>query len=107
MQRMMERHDKNAVQNLRCNTVQNNIINAALLPNFETFDITKETYKNYIQRFKNYVEIKGISNNKENCSKLLLNSIIAKNFNKVAALASPKPINTIDYDELLALLEGH
>ena len=51
--------------------------------------------------------MKGISSNKEYCAKLLLNSIGAKNFNMVAALASPKPINTIAYDELLALLEGH
>ena len=106
MQRMMERHDENAVQNSRSNTVQNNIVNAALLPNFETFDI-KETYKNYIQRFKNYVEMKGISSNKEYCAKLLLNSIGVKIFNMVAALASPKPINTIAYDELLTLLEDH
>ena len=74
MQRMMERHDENAVQNSRSNTVQNNIAYAALLPNFETFDITKETYKNYIQRFINYVEMKSISSNKEYCAKLLLNS---------------------------------
>ena len=33
MQRMLERHDENAVQNSRSNTVQNNIVNASLLPN--------------------------------------------------------------------------
>ena len=86
MQRMMKRHDENAVQNSRSNTVQNNIVNVALSPNFETFDITKETYKNYIQRFKNYDDMKGISSNKEYCAKLLLNSTGAKNFNMVAAL---------------------
>ena len=89
MQRMMERHAENAVQNSRSNTVQNNIVNAALLPNFETFDIAKETNKNYIQRFKNYVEMKGISSNKEYCAKLLVNSIGAKNFKMMVALASP------------------
>ena len=69
----MERHDENAVEN--------NIVNPALLPNFETFEITRETYKNYIQSFKNYIEMKSISSNKEYCTKLLLNSIGAKNFN--------------------------
>ena len=59
----MERHDENAVHNSRGNTVQNNIVNAALLPNLP---------------------------------------------NMLVALAFPKPINTIAYDdELLALLEGH
>ena len=58
MQRMCK---KKIVQNSRSNAVQNKVVNTALLPNFETFDITKETYKNYIQKFKNVqnVEYEG------------------------------------------------
>lgn len=104
MQQLMLRHDTNVVQNTPQNGVQSTTVN---LQNFDAFDITKETYKNYIQRFKNYVDMKGIADNKEYCAKLLLNSIGAKNFNMVAALASPRPLNDIKYDELLQLLEGH
>lgn len=103
----MQQMVQNTMQNTSQSAVQSNTVNSALLPNFETLDITKETYKNYIQRFKNYIGMKGIANNKVYCAKLLLNSIGAKSFNMVAALASPKSLDEIDYEELLQLLEGH
>lgn len=71
-------------------TVSGNNVNTSLVPNFETFDPAKEMYKNYIQRFKNYVEMKNLTSNEGYCAKLLLNSIGAANFNLIAALASPK-----------------
>ncbi|XP_037821697.1 uncharacterized protein LOC119610521 [Lucilia sericata] len=79
----------------------------ALLPNFEPFDSSKESFRNYIQRFKNYTEMKAISTNNEYCAKLLLNSIGAKLFNMVSALAAPKALNEVQYGELLQLLETH
>ncbi|XP_046801270.1 uncharacterized protein LOC124418587 [Lucilia cuprina] len=81
-----------------------NIINTALVPNFEAF---KETFRNYIQWFTNYVNMKNVENNKEYCTKLLLNSIGAKHFDRVTALAAPKIAAEIQYDDLLKLLENY
>lgn len=84
-----------------------NSVNTALLPNFECFDSKKESFRNYKQRFKNYLEMKNIINDKSYCVKLLFNSIGAKNFNAIAALAAPKAPNELQYDELMDLLEEH
>lgn len=84
-----------------------NTVNTALLPNFDHFDPKKESFRNYKQRFENYVEMKNIISNKDYCAKLLLNSIGAINFNMVAALAAPKTPKELSYDELMKLLETH
>lgn len=47
---------------------------------FDIFDSEKESYRNYIQRFANYVELNKVTHDKEYCAKLLLNSIGAANF---------------------------
>ncbi|XP_011876973.1 PREDICTED: uncharacterized protein K02A2.6-like, partial [Vollenhovia emeryi] len=86
---------------------QGNAFNTALLPNFECFDAKKESFRNYKQRFENYLEMKNIINNKEYCTKLLLNSIGAKNFNMIAALAAPKTPSELTDEELMSLLEKH
>lgn len=82
-------------------------VNTALLPNFESFDAHKETFRNYKRRFENYIEMKNVHTNKEYCGKLLLNSIGATNFEVISSLAAPKSINEIKYDELMILLEKH
>lgn len=74
-----------------------------LVPNFDQFD----SYKNYIQRFANYIAMKNITSNEDYCAKLLLNSIGAKNFNMITSLAAPRVPSELKYDELLKLLETH
>lgn len=81
--------------------------NTVLLPNFENFDTKKESFRNYKLRFENYVQMKGINNNQEYCAKLLLNSIGAKNFNMIAALAAPTLPGELDYKNLMQILERH
>lgn len=87
--------------------LQSSTSNAILVPNFDPFDSNKEPYKNYIQRFQNYIEMKGISTNKEYCLKLLLNSIGTNTFNVITSLAAPKSPTELKYEELLALLITH
>lgn len=86
---------------------QGNMFNTTLLPNFECFDAKKESFRNYKQRFENYLEMKNIISNKEYCTKLLLNSIGAKNFNIIAALTAPKTSSELRYEELMSLLENY
>ncbi|XP_058983670.1 uncharacterized protein K02A2.6-like [Musca domestica] len=85
----------------------NTSINTTLVPNFDHFDPAKEMYTNYIERFNNYIAMKGVSANKEYCTKLLLNSIGAKYFNMVTALAAPRAAADLQYDELLTILQNH
>lgn len=54
------------------NTAQSNNFNTALVPNFEAFDAGKETFRNYIQRFTNYINMKNVHGDKEYFTKLLL-----------------------------------
>ena len=87
--------------------VQNNAANTILVQNFNPFDPAKEPYKNYIQRFQNYIEMRGISANKDYSLKLLLNSIGISTFNIITALAAPKTPAELDYDDLMQLLRSH
>lgn len=81
--------------------------NSALVPNFEMFDTTKESFRNYKLRFENYTRMKNVHKNKEYCVNLLLNSMGAKSFNIATALAAPKDPSELTYDELVALLQEH
>lgn len=82
-------------------------VNTTLLPNFECFDSKKESFRNYKSRFENYLDMKNIKNEKEYSAKLLLNSIGAKYFNMITALAAPKLPTALKYDELIKFLEEH
>lgn len=86
---------------------QANNINTSMVPNFDIFDSAKETYRNYIDRFTNYVKMKNVDGNKEYCKKLLLNSIGAKSYNLLTALSAPKTPTELNYAELLKVLETH
>lgn len=109
-QEMMKMQQEMLAQMMQMNTTTSPTVrdvNTVMVPNFEVFDSSKETYKNYILRFSNYVEMRNLTSNKEYCAKLLLNSIGAKHFNLVAALAAPKTATELQYDELLTILETH
>lgn len=94
-------------QGSQSTTGQNQTVNAALLPNFENFDSKRESFRNYKQRFENYITMKNISQNKEYCAKLLLNSIGAENFNIISALSAPRTPAVLTYDEIFTMLEKH
>lgn len=97
---------KGAVQNSGQSSSNTNL-STTLVANFDNFDSSKETYHNYIMRFSNYITMKGVKSNMEYCAQLLLNSIGAKYFNMVTALAAPKAATDLSYKELLQLLENH
>lgn len=80
--------------------------NPTNIPNFEIFDKKKESFKNYMERFKNYVSLKNVSD-KEFCGKLLLNSIGAETFNVITALAVPNVLGEMAYDDLVRTMEAH
>lgn len=87
------------------NTVQSrssNTINTALVSNFDLFKPEKKTWHDYIKQVANYVKLRDFDNNKEYYTKLLLNSIGAKHFNKGTALAAPK-LADLQYNKLLKL----
>ena len=81
--------------------------NATFVSNFEPFDLNKESFRNYRQRFENYLEIKQISNDKRYCSRLLLNSIGAKHFDLICALTAPNKPTDLDYDNLITIVEEY
>ena len=55
----------------------------------------------------NYTFLKGFTENKEYYVKLLLNSIGAKNFNMITALATPTSSGELEYGILMKFLEDH
>ncbi|GBL78809.1 hypothetical protein AVEN_65341-1 [Araneus ventricosus] len=60
-----------------------------------------------MQRFENYLMMKDVSQDKDKCAQILLNSIGASNYNILAALTAPKAPNELPYDDLLKVLENH
>uniref|UniRef100_A0A1B0A5R4 Uncharacterized protein n=1 Tax=Glossina pallidipes TaxID=7398 RepID=A0A1B0A5R4_GLOPL len=106
----MARSPQQTVGATSSNTVQSrsgNTINTALVPNFDLFEPEKETCHDYIQQVAIYVNLGDVDNNKEYYTKLLLNSIGAKHFNKGTALAAPKLATDLQYDKLLKLLTDY
>ncbi|TMW40657.1 hypothetical protein DOY81_014264 [Sarcophaga bullata] len=84
-----------------------NILNTALVPNLEAFEPAKETYRNYIQRLENYVTMNGVDGNRTYCTKMLFNSIDAKDFDRVPALVTPMIATEQQYEDSLKLLENY
>jgi len=99
--------EQKADVNQTTNSTSSITVNTALLPNFENFDSSKESFRDYKARFENYLEMKNVMRNKEYCAKLLLNSIGAKYFKMISALSAPQQPKEKTYDELIKLLEKH
>lgn len=78
-----------------------------MLPPFETFDEKKENFKLYLQRFENYLKMKGVFTNKTLCHQMLVNSIGSIHFRLLVSLIAPKSITDLKYDELVAKVETH
>ncbi|XP_046812161.1 uncharacterized protein LOC124421282 [Lucilia cuprina] len=79
----------------------------AMIPPFENFDASKENFKLYRQRFENYLNMKGVLNDKTVCHQMLVNSLGSTHFKLLVSLVAPKKITEIEYDELVKKLEMH
>lgn len=77
------------------------------IPPFENFDSSKENFKLYVQRFENYLAMRGVLANKKLCHQMLVNSIGATHFKLMVSLVAPKKLPEVDYDELVRKLESH
>ena len=77
------------------------------MPNFDNFGAKKDSFRNYKQRFENCALLKGITKDKEYCVKLLLNSIGAKNFNMITAIAALTLPRELKYEIMMKLLDYH
>ncbi|XP_073832659.1 uncharacterized protein [Musca autumnalis] len=78
-----------------------------IIPPFEHFDSTKESFKLYMQRFENYLLMRDALKDKKLCHQMLINSIGSTNFKLMVSLVSPKKLPEVSYDELVQKLEAH
>lgn len=81
--------------------------NLTLMPNFENFIASKESFKQYRHRFENYLKMKNVSTDKEMCRHLLINSIGAEGYKVLCSVAAPNDPSMVDYDTLIAKIEQH
>lgn len=81
--------------------------NVTILPNFDQFDSTKETFKQYIQRFENFLKMKNVFNDLKLAAQMLLNSMGPKNYTLLTSLSAPKMPNELEYQEIVTLMEKH
>lgn len=72
------------------------------LSNFEPFNSSKEPFKQYMERFGNYVQMKQISADKETCKQLLLNSIGPEGYKAFRTVAAPSDPSILTYDDLIS-----
>ena len=80
---------------------------AALIPNFEPFSAERETFKVYKERFKNYLVLKGVFDQKPVCLQIFINSIGPTYYGLLTSLISPKTLDQCSYEEVLTILENH
>lgn len=86
---------------------QTSSTNVNIISTFEAFDPKVEPFKTYKERLENHFHIRKIVGDKDMCAKLLLQYIGPATYSRLATLASPKNINVLKYDEIIALLEKH
>lgn len=78
-----------------------------IIPPFEQYDATKENFKFYMQRFENYLSMRGVLTDKAVCHQILINSIGPKHFMLMVSLVAPQKISDVEYDVLVRKLETH
>ncbi|UYV83354.1 K02A2.6-like, partial [Cordylochernes scorpioides] len=84
-----------------------NIFKMASFGKLENFDLSKpEGWIAYLERINFYFVANGIEKIEQNKS-ILLTLIGPETFSLARSLAAPKPLNDIDYSELIKLLTGH
>ena len=81
--------------------------NVTLMPNFENFVASKETFKQYRNRFENCLKMKNVNSDKSMCRHLLINSIGAEGYKILCSVAAPDDPSTVEYDTLIQNVEKH
>lgn len=76
------------------------------VPNFDPFDAEKEGFRNYKERFLNFLKLKNIQDQKT-CTKLLLNSIGPAHYDIITSLTAPIDPGETNFDDLLLIIERH
>ena len=75
--------------------------------NFEKFDKQKEKFTQYIERFQNFAQLKGISEDKALLKQTLLNCIGSETYQTLKSLSAPKSIQDVTFDEIIEKLRKH
>uniref|UniRef100_A0A1I8NJP5 Retrotransposon gag domain-containing protein n=1 Tax=Musca domestica TaxID=7370 RepID=A0A1I8NJP5_MUSDO len=60
-----------------------------------------------MQRFENYLSMRGVLTDKAVCHQILINSIGPKHFMLMVSLVAPQKISDVEYDVLVRKLETH
>ena len=80
-------------------------VNYSNVPLFENFDAQKEKFVNYIERFENYINLKGITGRAMK-AQFLSNSIGSGIYNNLAPYLGPnKTVKELNYEELITNLK--
>uniref|UniRef100_A0A8D9DNB5 Retrotransposon gag domain-containing protein n=1 Tax=Cacopsylla melanoneura TaxID=428564 RepID=A0A8D9DNB5_9HEMI len=88
------------ITSLQPQTNQESTQPSSLSP-FENFNVEKEKFSNYLERFQNYCSMKNVSSS-EKQAQLLCVSIGSVHYNNLAALLGPeKPVNKLSFTDLV------
>lgn len=89
------------IRSLQPQSNQESTQTSSLSP-FEHFNVEKEKFSNYLERFQNYILLKNVSSS-EKQAQLLCVSIGSVHYNNLAALLGPeKPVNKLSYTDLVS-----
>ncbi|XP_031349711.1 uncharacterized protein LOC116175630 [Photinus pyralis] len=79
----------------------NTVTTDQIVPPFQEFDSKKEKFRNYVERFENYVAVRNVTAD-EKKAQILSASVGSVHYNNLSALLGPdKPIKTMNYADLV------
>lgn len=74
--------------------------------NFEPYDKSKENFLQYLERFDNYLQLKGLQANEAASKTILLNSIGPENYELLKISAAPREVSNLNYKEVIDMLKN-
>lgn len=81
------------------------------VPKFVPFEVSKETFAVYIERFENHCARNKLDDtvdiSKIERKKLLLDSINTETYNLLTSLVAPQTVNEKSYSEIISILRTH
>lgn len=99
-QQLMFQHLQDQLQQTERDTVSHQTDAISNINSFENFDMKKEKFICYLERFQNYLAMKNITDNKKR-TQMLLHSIGSTHYNTVSALVKPRILSEFSYKELV------
>lgn len=99
-QQLMFQHLQDQLQQPERDAVSNQTNASSNIHPFENFDMKKEKFICYLERFQNYLAMKNITDDKKR-AQMLLHSIGSTHYNTVSALVKPRTLSEFSYKELV------